>query len=167
MNQLPVQPKRILAIDPTTRGFGFAVLEGPMNLVDWGVKEAKVDKNDQSLNLVARLIKRYRPDVMVVEDYTGQGSKRCVRIAGLIDRIIKLADKRGVKIHTFSRSMVREGFSEAQAYTKHQIAEAIALKFPELAPRMPRFRKSWMSEDYRMSIFDAIALALTYFYFEV
>ena len=33
----------------------------------------------------------------------------------------------------------------------------MANHFPELAPRLPRFRKPWMSEDYRMSIFDAIA----------
>ena len=30
----------------------------------------------------------------------------------------------------------------------------IANRFPELDPRLPRFRKPWMSEDYRMSIFD-------------
>jgi hypothetical protein len=35
---------------------------------------------------------------------------------------------------------------------------------PELAPRLSRFRKPWMSEDYRMSIFDAVALALTFFF---
>ena len=33
-------------------------------------------------------------------------------------------------------------------------------QFPELAPRLPRFRKLWMSEDERMSIFDALSLAL-------
>ena len=37
-------------------------------------------------------------------------------------------------------------------------------RFPELAPRLPRSRKPWMSEDYRMSIFDAVALALTFFF---
>jgi len=32
---------RVLAIDPSTRGFGFAVLEGPSRLIDWGVKETR------------------------------------------------------------------------------------------------------------------------------
>lgn len=31
------RPGRILAIDPTPRGFAFAVLEGTELLVDWGV----------------------------------------------------------------------------------------------------------------------------------
>jgi hypothetical protein len=34
---------------------------------------------------------------------------------------------------------------------------------PELTARLPRVRKPWMSEDERMSIFDAAAMALTYF----
>jgi len=29
--------------------------------------------------------------------------------------------------------------------------------------RLPRFRKPWMSEDYRMSIFDAVGFGLTFF----
>jgi hypothetical protein len=49
------------------------------------------------------------------------------------------------------------------ASSKQEIAAAIANRFPELAPRLPRFRKPWMSEDYRMSIFDAVALGLIYF----
>ncbi len=32
--------------------------------------------------------------------------------------------------------------------------------------RLPRFRKPWMSEDYRMSIFDAVALAIAFFQFQ-
>ena len=42
----------VLAIDPSTRGFGFAVLEGPNRLIDWGVKETKVDKNKRSLKVI-------------------------------------------------------------------------------------------------------------------
>ena len=42
---------RVLAIDPSTRGFGFAVLEGPERLIDWGVKETKIDKNKRTLKL--------------------------------------------------------------------------------------------------------------------
>ena len=52
----------------------------------------------------------------------------------------------------------------SDATTKQEIAIAIAERFPELAPRLPRSRKPWMSEDYRMSIFDAVALALTFFF---
>ena len=41
---------------------------------------------------------------------------------------------------------------------------AIVERLPELTPWRPPFRKPWMSESHRASIFDAAALALTYFY---
>jgi len=61
-------------------------------------------------------------------------------------------------------SRVKKVFAVFRANTKHEIAHAVAQQLPELAPRLPRFRKPWMSEDYRMAIFDAAALALTYFH---
>jgi hypothetical protein len=52
------------------------VLEGPPDqLVDWGVKEAKVDKNRKALELIDELIEQYHPKAMVVEDYRGKGSR--------------------------------------------------------------------------------------------
>ena len=31
--------QRVLAIDPYSNGFGFAVLEGPKRLIDYGIKK--------------------------------------------------------------------------------------------------------------------------------
>jgi hypothetical protein len=46
---------------------------------------------------------------------------------------------------------------------KAKTARIVAAKFPELRSRLPPERKPWMSEDYRMAIFDAAAFALTLF----
>jgi Holliday junction resolvasome RuvABC endonuclease subunit len=162
----PTKDIRVLSIDPSTRGFGFAVLEGPDRLIDWGVKETRTDKNYRSLKLIVELIDQYEPNVLVLEDYAGKGARRCRRVVELIDDISNLAMKRKVKIRTFARAEITKKFAETGAQTKYEIAIAIANRFPELAPRLPRFRKPWMSEDYRMSIFDAVALALTFFEFE-
>src|SRR6266511_3133799 len=154
----------VLAIDPSTRGFGFAVLEGPNRLIDWGVKETKTDKKRKTLELIDDLIERYQPSVVVVEDYAAKSSRRCRRIAELIDEIARLALQRKIKVKRFSRGNVRKAFAESAATTKQEIATAIANRFPELTPRVPRYRKPWMSEDYRMSIFDAAALAVAFFH---
>jgi RNase H-fold protein (predicted Holliday junction resolvase) len=95
---------RVLAVDPSTRGFGFAILEGPNRLIDWGVKETKVDKNRMTMKLVADLIERYQPNVIVVEDYRGKGSRRCRRIQGLINDISKLAAKQKI-LHDVSAAL--------------------------------------------------------------
>ena len=43
------------------------------------------------------------------------------------------------------------------------MAEMIAMQFPdELASRLPPKRKPWKSEDARMDIFDAVALAVVF-----
>jgi len=57
---------------------------------------------------------------------------------------------------------VKQAFAEAGARNKYEIAVAIANNFPELAPRVSRFRKAWMSEDYRMSIFDAVGFGMAF-----
>ena len=156
--------KRVLAIDPSTRGFGFAVLEGPNRLIDWGVKETKTDKKNRSLKLIAGLIDQYQPSVIAVEDTAAKGSRRCKRVRELIEDISKLALKRNIRVKSFARLKVKQAFAEAGASNKFEIAVAIAKRFPELQPRLPRFRKPWMSEDYRMSIFDAIGCATICFH---
>jgi len=155
---------RVLAIDPVTRGCGFAVLEAPAQLVDWGVKTTKGDKNAQCVRLIGEVIKRYRPDVLVVEDCTAKGSRRCSRVQELIQDLLKLAASEKVEAQCISRLAVRQAFSKSGVLNKYQVATIIAGLFPELAPQLPPFRKPWMSEDYRMSIFDAMAFALTFFY---
>jgi Holliday junction resolvasome RuvABC endonuclease subunit len=164
MSRVDTKDICVLAIDPSTRGFGFAVLEGPNRLIDWGVKETRSNKNTKSLKLIADLIDRYQPNVIVVEDYAGKGSRRCRRIQTLIDGISTLAFKRNIRIRRFSRVKVKQALSEFGASNKYEIALDITKRFPELAPRLPRFRKPWMSEDYRMSIFDAVAFGVTFFH---
>ena len=163
MSRAYTSDPRVLAIDPSTRGFGFAILEGPNRLIDWGVKETKTDKRKRSLKLIADLIEQYQPSVLVVEDYTRKGSRRCRRVRKLIKDISRLAVQRKIKVRNFSRLKVKQAFSESGASNKYEIAIAIARRFPELVPRLPRFRKPWMSEDYRMSIFDAVGFGLTCF----
>jgi Holliday junction resolvasome RuvABC endonuclease subunit len=155
--------KRVLALDPSSRGFGFAVLEGPERLIDWGVKEARADKNRRSLRHIDDLLKHYQPDIIVIEEYAFRDARRSLRVQKLLRAIHELAARKEVKVRAVSRPEIRKAFAEYPATTKHQIAEAIARRLPELAPRVPPLRQPWMSEDYRMSIFDAVALALTLF----
>ncbi len=61
----------------------------------------------------------------------------------------------------FSHEHVRQVFFADGQGTKHALAEILAKRFPEeLGSRLPPKRRAWMSEDSRMDIFDAVALAL-------
>jgi Holliday junction resolvasome RuvABC endonuclease subunit len=156
--------RRVLAIDPSTSGFSFAVMEGPEELIDWGIKAVKGDKNRESLKRVIQLIERYHPDVIVVEDYQHKSSRRSRRVRHLLKAIVAFASRKNLRVRRVSRSAVKKALPQDGSPTKHQIASELAHRFPELVPRLPRVRKPWMSEDPRMSIFDSVALALTSFY---
>ena len=152
---------RILAIAPSTRGFGFAVLEGLDMLADWGVKEAKGDKNNQSLRKVKELVAHYMPDVIVLQDTSPKDCRRSLRIKTLSRRIISLASRQKIKVELFSDQQLKDVFFADGKGTKDARAQIVAARFPEeLASRLPPKRKPWKSEDHRMAIFDAVALVL-------
>jgi len=55
VNRIRPRNSRVLAIAPSSKGFGFAVLEGQV-LVDWGVRSVgKGDKNAQCVRKVEKL----------------------------------------------------------------------------------------------------------------
>jgi RNase H-fold protein (predicted Holliday junction resolvase) len=154
------QCRSVLAIAPSRRGFGFAVLEGTEELIDWGVREIRREKNAECLKRIAIFIERYRPDVIVIEDYQDKESRRCARIKKLLEDVAALALSKKVRLKKISRSAVRRKLPQSRAFNKHQIARQIGQQFPELEALVPPVRKPWMDQDARMSIFDALTLAL-------
>lgn len=161
MNQIRQGKPRVLAIAPSTRGFGFAVLETEATLVDWGVKSVAGDKNGRSLVKVKELIGHYEPGVLVLPDTSRKDSLRAARIRSLCQQIKTMGAAHMVRVVFLSRERVRRAFFADGRGTKHAMAEIIAKRFPEeLGTRLPPKRRPWMSEDYRMDIFDAVALAL-------
>jgi Holliday junction resolvasome RuvABC endonuclease subunit len=149
---------RTLAVDPTSRGFGFAVLEGKDLLIDWGVVQVWSKNKKELVARIDAYIDRYRPVFFVTERVgSAKARKRSREITTLL---AGHAAGRHLIVVTVSREAVRRLF-HTSGTTKFEIALAITKTFPELASRMPRKRKPWMSEDERMNLFDALAFALT------
>ena len=166
MSKQELNHKRVLALDFGTRGFGYAVMEGPHQLIDWGVREVRKNKNQRSLKKVEQLIDRYQPDALVLEDYARQDKRRPDRVRALIGRIEETAIQAGTKAHTFSRAKIKEAFVATGAVSRYEIATTLSRWFPELVSHLPPKRKLWTPEHPQMGLFDAVALAMTYHYFE-
>src|ERR1035437_2564684 len=98
MNKVFPKYPRILAITPSTKGFGYAVLEGQKLLVDWGVKSVTGDKNAGSIEKVEEMIAHSDPQVMVLEDIAIKGSHRSPRIKTLTKRLITVTERRTLKV---------------------------------------------------------------------
>jgi RNase H-fold protein (predicted Holliday junction resolvase) len=154
---------RVLGIAPSTKGFGFAVLEGQASLVDWGVKSVKGNKNTQSLVKIEELILQYQPAVLVLQDALDKHSHRSARIQTLGRQIVSLGTRHRVSVALISIERLNGAFFTDGKGTKHARAELFARRFPEeLGSRLPPKRKAWMSQDSRMDIFDAVGLAVVW-----
>lgn len=146
-----------LALDPTKDGFAFAVLQGSETLLDWACSEVGRKKPEQWHSRIEKLIARYDPEIVVLEDVEhSRRGKWARRFALDVESFVRA---QGIDVRKVTRREVQEAFA-GSGKTKYEIAVAIANLFPELEPRLPRRRKPWMSEDKRMSIFDAISFAL-------
>jgi len=58
---------RVLGIDPSTRGFGYAVVESDFRLIARGVAHIPSRRTRDLLNRIERLISMYKPDVIALE----------------------------------------------------------------------------------------------------
>ena len=153
------QYMRVLALDPSRQGFGFAVVESRGKLVDWGV--ARVwGKSDQAfVARVEELVLRYLPVAIALGEPDGRRSPRAARRIRLL---ASYAHQSRIHALHMSPTDVRATLQRPGA-TKHEVAETLVDLFPELEPYLPPHRRPWMSEDARMDIFDALALAIAAF----
>lgn len=155
----------VVAIYPNSRGLAFVVFESAMSVVDWGVRGARYKhSHGRYLTAIADLLERYQPAVLVLQDMSSSGTHRAQRIQNLNEAIMEFAEGSGIPVRSYSRELVRETFALPGRSTKETIAQAIAKHVPAFERHVPPPRKPWTSEHARMGLFDAAALALTFFW---
>ncbi len=158
----PKPAKVVLAVAPVSRGIGYTVFEDPKTPIDWGVKSARIRKDETCQRHIESLISFYQPDMLVLEEFDEDTNR--TRVAELNDSLSILATLTGVEVSRLHRNNVQTVFSEFGSKTKFGIAKTIADWLPELGVHMPRYRRPWRSEDHSMAMFEAAALALSYYY---
>ncbi len=152
----------VLAIAPTSRGFGFVLFVSRAKPVDWGVKETRNDKNRRALMKIEAMLRVVMPTVLVLEDRMHRSCRRSVRIKLLLENIGTLAEAQGLTVSSYSRRDIRRTFG-AKGKSKDAIAAAIVEEVPALRPWLPRRRRIWESEHHSMAIFEAAALAMVHY----
>ena len=146
----------ILAIVPKSRGFGFVVLEARGKLVAWGVARLYSAHQDEYLLRLEGLVLRYRVRILALE---AEKSRRGERAKQMIAQATQLASSRRLTTTFASRKHACKRIGLPSA-TKHELAARLAEEFPDLAVHLPEPRKIWQSEDQRMLLFEAMAIAI-------
>ncbi|MBK8245344.1 MAG: hypothetical protein IPK88_18100 [Saprospiraceae bacterium] len=166
MTQSTQRKNIVYALYPNANGFGFVYLENPRKLLDYGSVRINPISNRKVLERIKRSLDYLRPYLVIIQDPEGKASRVGRRVRRLIDKIIVLATEENLKIVQYSRDQVRDVFEQFGAVTKYEIAKVLLTEFKELELREPKKRKTWQSESHNMPIFDALSLALTYYWVE-
>ena len=156
---------RILALEVRSRATGFAVIDAPGHLVEWGRRKHKVTGSEFTRVVEQRIeaiINLCPPATIVVRTRKVRSLKARRRITAILHTIRRKAHGRSIEFRTISAKSIRQFFAVRQCHSKHQIATLVAHLFPQLSWKLPPKRKSWKSEDHRLMIFDAAATALAF-----
>lgn len=156
--------ERILAIYFHTTGFGFSLMNSPIEVLEKGMVTVNPVDNKEVMRRLKKLIKKTNPERMVIEDYTGNNSCKSHRIIELLRATNRHAKQKGIPLSRYSREQIQLVFSNWKAKTRYEIATVIAqnvetyqnLLFKQ--PKYPRF------EHFRSPQFDAASLGITHFY---
>jgi hypothetical protein len=147
---------RILGIASTTRGFAFAVTEGPRRLVSWGLRRVPV-ATAKSVKTMNKVLLKARPLFVAFE--REDSLKKRHRGKHFDAVVTRACDAHGIMIlnmgsgQTHSLCMPRK--------SKWSLADTLAKLFPELRDKVPPRRKPWQSEDDRIGLFMALAAAVS------
>ena len=156
----------VLAIDPLGSGFGYAVLEGPQELIDWGVTSLRDYKHCRHLYAFTKLIAHYQPNVVVIKDVTTGSCGKPDEATKLAELLTKKAQVKMIPVKHYSLVEVQKLFGRIGGRNKEEIADAIMEWFPQLEAYRPPRRKAGDGEDRRINIFDATALAILFYFYE-
>ena len=150
--------KKILAIDPGTREMGIAFLEGE-RLIYHGVKvithrTSSHEILKQGRESMIRLIKDFRPDILVYEKSFFTNSRN----SALVDHIKAIGRRKKLRVVGYAANTVKKFICGNGRASKHEVARAVIGRYPELAVYLDQDRK-W-KELYHLNMFDAVALGM-------
>ena len=149
----------VLSVQPTSRGFGWTLFEGPSAPLDWGLTYAKTNRTTACVRHLSTLLERHRPEYLVLEDLDGRRRAPSAAIADFRRQAIEAADVLGITVRCYSRRDVARAVLGDSTATRHQVAQAVAKHIDVFAHRLPPARRAWESVDRRLALFSAAGLA--------
>lgn len=125
------------------------------------VPGSRTERNSQSMSEIVKLLDRYHPDIVVLENWGVAGSRRSERMRRLYRSIAHGARTRDIEVRRYTRADVSSTYASVGAVSRYEIAQATAREFPAFAHRLPRSRKTSESERKVIGLFQAAALCIT------
>jgi Holliday junction resolvasome RuvABC endonuclease subunit len=152
----------ILALYPNATGLGYACLQIPERLLDYGIATVQPVSNGKLLIRAEKFMDYYKPKIILLKE-TGS-AKNSRRTNKLIEAISTLSGEKDLPVYRYTKQQIKDVFEIFGAQSKFQIVEKIVRMLPELGPRAPKEKKWYEKEDYNMVLFNAVSLAIVHTY---
>lgn len=153
----------ILGINPGAKYLGIAVFQGP-ELRDWRVKVTKgkwsSEKYRKTIYILTGFIEQYRPDILSVKKLNP--SRSSVGLDRLVQKIIALSEKKGLKIYQYGIKELEAFFYSEGRSNKRKMAEIITSEYPVLHSELDSERRN--RNPYHQRMFEAVALGAICFH---
>jgi Holliday junction resolvasome RuvABC endonuclease subunit len=154
--------KKILAIDPGTKEMGVALLEGG-RLIYHGVKVIPNRASSQEIikqgrEIVKRLIKDFKPDILVVEKTTFANNPYSSLVDVFADEIRAIGRRKRLQVVSYAPNTVKKFICGNGRASKKELARCVIGRYPELLVYLNQDRK-W-KERYHLNMFDAVGLGI-------
>jgi len=159
---MPKNNSRILAIDPGTRIMGVAFLDDG-KLVYHGVKEIRNKKSPheklkEGRKIVLRLIRDFRPQILVFEKTFFANNRNAALLNVFVDEIKAIGKRKELKVVSYAPSTVKKFICGNGRASKEELSKVVVSKYPGLKVYLTQDR-AW-KERYHQNMFDAVALGL-------
>jgi len=157
-NENPV----ILALYPNSIGIGYACIQVPERLIDFGVATVKPISNSKLLKRTERFMDYYKPKIILLKEAIS--SKKTERVDKLIEAISTLSGEKGLHVYRYNRLQIKDVFEIFGAHSKFDMVQKIVKMLPDLKARAPEARKWYEKDHYQMAVFNAVSLVVTHTY---
>lgn len=144
----------MLAISACSKGWGFALLERPDRLVDYGLIKVRPWSKQQVARKLADLLRKSQATTLAVRDLTGLPSGP--RTLWTNREAVRVATAQAAKVRIIGSKELVAAFGTR---TVRDLTVEVCNRYPELEPRNPPPRRPWMAQDERLHLFVATALA--------
>lgn len=156
-----VVPTKVVSIYPYTRGFAYAVMDSPVNLIEFRLFELKKLDVNRIVRLVLEIVEKHQPVTVVLEDTNSKYCRKGARTKQLIRAIALAVKKKSVEIDFISRDQVRQIFRRWNAKNKYEIAEVLIRNIDQLAAIKMEKPKYPGREPNVEAVFSAVSLLIT------
>jgi|SRR5579872_5481641 len=154
------QPDRILAVEIRAGRLGYAFIETPKTLRDFGA--AWFDSSVAARSRIANLLGLFQPSVLVLRGASKRYERRSRKRNAIAEIASQEARKLAIPTTRIRERAFKSYFERRACRDKYDIACLLVGRFPEIAWRLPERPKFYEPEPRAMLYFDSIALAAAY-----